>query len=70
MTTENDDTHWIEVVDGEGFYPAKRLGPYATAGLAERARRGAMRLLNVRRYTVAVVSQRDVGHGKQGVELV
>lgn len=54
------DAHWLEIVDGQGLYPAKRLGPYATARLAGRAQRGVMRLLNARRYTVAVVSQQDL----------
>lgn len=60
MTNGNDGAHWIEVVDGEGIYPVKRLGPYASARLAERASRGAMRLLNARRYTVAVLPQQEL----------
>ncbi len=64
MTTGNDDSHWIEIVDGEGLYPVKLLGPYASARLAARASRGVLRLLNVERYTVAVVSQHDL-QGRQ-----
>ncbi|MDR7268560.1 hypothetical protein J2X20_001189 [Pelomonas saccharophila] len=67
MTTGNDNTHWIEVVDGEGVYPVKRLGPYATARLADRASRGVLRLLNARRYTVAVVPQQAPEDRKQGI---
>lgn len=59
MADEPENTHWIDVVDVEGFYPVKRLGPYATARLAERARRGVLRLLNIRRYGVVVVSPRE-----------
>jgi hypothetical protein len=59
-TAGNDDAHWLEVVDGHGLYPVKLLGPYATARQADRAQRGVMRLLNVGRYTVAVVSQHDL----------
>lgn len=60
--------HWIEVVDAKGFYPVKLLGPYATASLANRAQRGVMRLLNVARYTVAVVSQQDLEARKRSHE--
>lgn len=60
MSTANDEAHWIEVVDGKGLFPAKLLGPYATARLADRAQRGVMRLLNVARYTAVVMSQRDL----------
>ena len=49
--------HWIEVVDGQGLFPVKRLGPFATERLAARAQRGVMRLLNAARYTAAVLSQ-------------
>jgi hypothetical protein len=52
-----DDELWLEIVDSQGLYPIKVMGPYATAHLADRAQRGVMRLLNVRRYSVAVVSQ-------------
>ena len=69
MTDGNDDAHWIEVVDGEGVYPAKRLGPYATARLANRASRGVMRLLNVSRYSVAVMRQRELEEREQGAEI-
>jgi hypothetical protein len=68
-TTDNDDTHWIEVIDGQGLFPIKMLGPYATVRLAERARRGVMRLLNAARYHVAVVSQQDLDGRKQGHEF-
>ncbi|HEY8880338.1 MAG TPA: hypothetical protein VIN03_22400 [Roseateles sp.] len=68
-STANDEAHWIEVVDGKGLFPAKLLGPYATARLADRAQRGVMRLLNVRRYTAVVVSQRELDgrHGASGI---
>lgn len=61
----HDETHWIEVVDGGGLYPVKMLGPYGTARLADRACRGVMRLLNVRRYSAAVVSQRELDGRQQ-----
>jgi hypothetical protein len=54
------DTHWVEVVDSKALYPAKLLGPYVTAQLADRGRRGVMRLLNMQRYAVAVVSQQQL----------
>lgn len=60
MSAGNDDRLWIEVVDGRGLLPMQRLGPYATQRLADRARRGVMRLLNAARYTATVVSQRDL----------
>ena len=60
MTTGHDDAHWVEVVDDKGVFPIKRLGPYASAHLAGRAHRGVMRLLNTRRYSALVVSQRDL----------
>lgn len=66
MTDGKDDTHWIEVVDAQGLYPVKLLGPYACARLAERASRGAKRLLNAERYTVSVVSQQDLAERRQG----
>jgi len=67
MTTGNDDTHWLEVFDRMGQFPIKRLGPYASERLADRARRGVMRLLNVGRYSAAVVSQRDLdGRDRDG----
>jgi hypothetical protein len=59
-TNGNDDAHWLEVVDSQGLYPSKVIGPYATAHLADRAQRGVLRLLNVRRYSVAVVSQHEL----------
>jgi len=68
MTTATDDTHWIEVVDTRGLYPAKMLGPYASARLAERARRAVMRLLLVERYVAAVVSQREIDGRRTGSE--
>jgi hypothetical protein len=59
MAVGNEVAHWVEIVDGLGLFPVKTLGPYATADQADRARRGVMRLLNARRYTAAVVTQRD-----------
>jgi len=69
MTTGNDGSHWLEVVDGQGLFPVKVLGPYATARLAGRAQRGVMRLLNVRRYSVAVLSQQDLERRSQRKEI-
>ena len=60
MATGNDEAHWVEVVDGRGQLPVQRLGPYASARLAQRAHRGVMRLLNAARYRAAVVSQREL----------
>lgn len=68
MAIAPDDAHWVEVVDGMGCFPVKRLGPYASARLADRAHRGVMRLLNVQRYTAAVVSQRDLEARESGQE--
>ncbi len=70
MTTGKNDAHWVEVVDGEGLYPVKMLDPYATSRLADKAHRGVMRLLNVGRYTVAVVSQQDLEGRKQSDEII
>jgi hypothetical protein len=69
MTVEADDTHWVEVVDNLACYPVKVLGPYATTQLADRARRGVMRLLNMRRYAAAVVSKQDLAARRQAVEI-
>ena len=69
MTTGIDGTHWIEVVDREGCFPVKMLGPYATARLADRAHRGVMRLLNVDRYSVTLLSQQDLEARKQSHEI-
>lgn len=69
MTDANEGTHWIEVVDGEGIYPAKRLGPYASARLADRAVRGVLRLLNARRYSVTIVSQQPLQARQQNAEI-
>lgn len=70
MTTGNDEAHWLEVVDAKGLFPVKVLGPYATARLAGRAQRGVMRLLNLGRYSVAVVSQQDLeGRAQRSREI-
>jgi len=58
--SRGDDLHWLEVVDGRGLFPVKLLGPFATERAAGRAQRGVMRLLNVARYTAAVLSQREL----------
>lgn len=47
-------THWVEVIDGQGCFPARWLGPYASAPEAARACRGVLRLLNPARYTAVV----------------
>ena len=52
--------HWIEVVDRQGLFPAKLLGPFATEHLAARTQRGVMRLLNAARYRAAVLSQQEL----------
>lgn len=49
-------THWLEVADRRGLLPVQLLGPYASADLATRARRGVLRVLNAGRYAVRVVS--------------
>lgn len=69
MATGNDDMHWIEVVDGRDLYPAKVLGPYATPRQADRASRGVLRLLNVGRYSVAVLSQRELEDRQQSADI-
>lgn len=51
------EMHWLEVVDRRGLLPVQQLGPYASADLATRARRGVLRVLNAGRYTVAVVAR-------------
>lgn len=60
MRTCSEDSHWIAVVDGQGLYPVKILGPFADERVAARARLGVMRLLNVARYTAAVLSQQQL----------
>jgi len=60
MPPSTDDRHWIEIVDGQGLVPVKRLGPYATARLASRAHRCVVRHLNAARYSAAVVSQQEL----------
>ncbi|RTL34816.1 MAG: hypothetical protein EKK53_25275 [Burkholderiales bacterium] len=52
-----DAAHWIEVIDGQGCFPSRRLGPYASASQAARACRGVMRLLNPARYQAVVRTQ-------------
>lgn len=51
-------SHWVEVIDGQGRFPTRWLGPYGNAAQAARACRGVLRLLNPARYT-AVVTARD-----------
>lgn len=53
-------THWVEVIDGQGWFPARRLGPYASAPQAARACRGVLRLLNRARYTAVIRLQEEV----------
>lgn len=60
MKPAQNDPHWVQVVDGQKLYPVKMLGPYETQRLADKARRGVLRLLIVGRYTAAVVSQQDL----------
>jgi len=67
MPAGEDCTHWVEVVDGRGLLPVKMLGPYASEGLADRAQRGVMRLLNVARYSAAVVSQQALESRQAGL---
>ncbi|MGM9481394.1 hypothetical protein ACS5PN_09410 [Roseateles sp. NT4] len=69
MADEPDDSYWIEIVDGEGVFPSKRLGPYANARLADRAGRGALRVLNARRYGVVVLSQHEQQARRQNAEI-
>lgn len=54
------DPHWVEVIDGQGRFPARLLGPYANAPQAGRACRAVLRLLNPARYTAWVRSQGEL----------
>lgn len=59
-----DTTHWVEVIDRQGCFPARWLGPYPSVQHAARACRGVLRLLNPARYTAVIRLQEEVPGGR------
>lgn len=57
--------HWVEVIDAQGGFPTRWLGPYGSAQQAARAGRAVLRLLNPARYRAVVQAQPP---GSAGVE--
>lgn len=62
----NDAPHWVEVIDAQGGFPTRWLGPYGSAQQAARAGRAVLRLLNPARYRAVVQAQPPGPSGAEG----